>query len=152
MSLVVDASVFIDRLFIYDEERSGRARSLFKLIDEKGLNIFEPRVFGIELASQLVRRKPVTTAKKLYNEIMDKVIVIDEIEYDLLLDIALSTACRAIDAFYIAVASIISAILVSADKVMIDNARKYGVEAYYIHNMNDYSALMSKINQITIQT
>ncbi len=150
MSLVVDISVFIDRLFIYDESRSNRARSLFKLIDEKSFSIFEPQVFGIELASQLVRRKPRTIAEKLYNEIMDKVIVIDEIEYDLLLDIALSTACRAIDAFYIATASIISAILVSADRVMVNNARRYGIEAYYIHDINDYNALLSKINQTTV--
>ncbi len=149
MSLVVDVSVFIDRLFIYDEERSSRARSLFRLIDRKGLNIFEPQVFGIELASQLVRRKPRAVARKLYDEIMDKVIIIDEIEYDLLLDIALTTACRAVDAFYIAAANIISAKLVSADKVMVNNARKYGVEAYYIHNLNDYNTLVSKINQIT---
>ncbi len=150
MSLVVDVSVFIDRLFIYDERRSSRASSLFKLIDEKSLNIFEPYVFGIELASQLIRRKPRSITKRLYNEIMDKIIIVDEIEYDLLLDIALSTACRAIDAFYIATASIASAMLVSADKVMVDNARKYGVEAYYIYNINDYNTLLSRINQITI--
>jgi len=150
MSLVVDVSVFIDRLFIYDDERSARARNVFKLLDRKGLNIFEPQVFGVELASQLVRRKPRDVAKKLYNEIMDKVIIVDEIEYNLLLDIALSTACRAIDAFYIATANIISAILVSADKVMVNNARRYGVEAYYIHDINDYNALLSKINQITV--
>lgn len=136
MSLVVDVSVFIDRLFIYREERSSKARSLFKLVDEKGLNIFEPQVFGLELASQLVRRKPKNIAKKLY----------DEIEYDLLLDITLSTGCRAIDAFYIAVASIIHAILVSADKVMVNNARKYGIEAYYIHDSNEYDALISRIS------
>ncbi len=150
MSLVVDVSVFIDRLFIYDENRSNRARRLFKLIDEKGLSIFEPQVFGIELASQLVRRRPRTIAERLYNEIMDKVIVVDEIEYDLLIDIALLTACRAIDTFYIATASIISAILVSADKVMINNARRYRIEAYYIHDINDYNTLLSRINQITI--
>ncbi len=149
MSLVVDVSVFIDRLFIYDEKRSSRACSLFKLIDKKSINIFEPQVFGIELASQLVRRKPETIARKLYDEIMNKVITIDEIDYDLLLDVALSTACRAIDTFYIAAASVVSAILASADKVMVNNARKYGVEAYYIHDLNDYSALISRINQIS---
>ena len=148
MSIVVDVSVFIDRLFIYDEKRSSRARSLFRLIDEKGFNIIEPQVFGVELASQLVRRKPRATAKKLYDKIISKVIIIDEIEYDLLIDIALVTGCRAIDAFYIAVASIISTILVSADRVMVNNARKYGVEAYYIHDINNYSALLSRINQI----
>ena len=77
----------------------------------------------------MVRRKPRAIAKKLYDEIMDKVIIIDVLEYDLLLDIAMSTACRAIDTFYIAVASIISAILVSADRIMVNNARKYGVKS-----------------------
>ena len=57
MNIVVDVSVFIDRLFIYSEERSRRARGLFRYIDEVGLNVFEPQVFGVELASQLVRRK-----------------------------------------------------------------------------------------------
>ncbi len=152
MNLIVDVSVFIDRLFIYNEERSSRARNLFKLIDDKGLNIFEPQVFGIELASQLVRRKTRATARKLYNDIIDKVIVIDDIEYDLLLDIAFSTACRAIDAYYIAVASIISGLLVSADKIMVNNARKYGIEAYYIHNLDDYNTLISRVSQITSRT
>ncbi|MEB3757117.1 MAG: type II toxin-antitoxin system VapC family toxin [Desulfurococcales archaeon] len=149
MNLVVDVSVFIDRLFIYDKERSRRAHDLFKLIDDKGLNIFEPQVFGIELASQIVRRKPRSVARKLYGEIIDKVITIDYIEYDLLLDTALSTACRAIDAYYIVTASMVSGILISADKIMVDNARKYGIEAYYIHNPHDYDKLMSKISQST---
>ena len=114
---------------------------------EGDINIFEPQVFGIELASQLARRKPRDVARRIYDEIMDKVIVVDEIGYDLLLDVALSTACRAIDAFYIAIASVISAMLVSADKVMVSNARKYSVEAYYIHDLNEYSTLMSRISQ-----
>ena len=75
-------------------------------------------------------------------------IVIDEIEYDLLLDIALSTACRVIDAYYIAVASIISSILLSADKIMVNNARKYRIDAYYIHSLKDYKALISRISRI----
>ncbi|MCD6300839.1 MAG: type II toxin-antitoxin system VapC family toxin [Staphylothermus sp.] len=149
MNLVVDVSVFIDSLFVYNEERSYRARNLFKLITNKDLNIFEPQVFGIELASQLVRRKPRDLAMKIYNEIINKIIMIDEIDYELLLDIALSTGCRAIDTFYIAASSLIPAILVSADKTMIENARKYGVNAYYIHSSIDYNALISRINQPT---
>ena len=149
MNLVIDVSVFIDRLFIYDEERSLRARKLFRLVDDRGLNIFEPSVFGIELASQLVRRKPRSIAEKLYNEIIDKVVIIDDIDYGLLLDIALSTACRAIDTYYIAVARMLSSILVSADKIMVGNARKYGVEAYYIHDINGYSSLISRISRDT---
>ena len=128
--------------------RSGViGRATYSVIDENSLDIIEPLVFGVELASQLARRKPRAIAKKLYDEIMNKVIAIDEIEYDLLVDIALVTGCRAIDAFYIAVASIIPAILVSADRVMVSNARRYGVEAYFIHDISDYNALLSRINQ-----
>ena len=80
---------------------------------------------------------------------MDRVVIIDDIDYDLLLDIALSTACRAIDTYYIAVAHMFSSMLVSADKIMVSNARKYGVEAYYIHDINDYNSLMPRIIQDT---
>ncbi len=147
MNIVVDVSVFIDRLFIYSEERSRRARTLFRYIDKEGLTVFEPQVFGVELASQLVRRKPREVAKKLYEEIIDRVIIIEDIDYELLLDIALQTACRAIDAYYIATTNLVSGILVSADKMMVDNAKKYGVEAYYILDTNDYNKLVSKISR-----
>ncbi len=147
MNIIVDVSVFIDRLFIYSEERSRRARDLFRYIDKVGLNVFEPQVFGVELASQLVRRKPRMVARRLYEEIVDRVIIVEDIDYELLLDIAFQTGCRAIDAYYIAAASLVSGILVSADKIMVDNAKKYGVEAYYILNTNDYNKLVLKISR-----
>lgn len=106
-------------------------------------------MFGVEVVSQLVRRKPREVARKLYEEIIDRVIIIEDIDYELLLDIALQIACRAIDAYYIAAASLVSGILVSADKVMVDNAKKYGVEAYYILDTNDYNKLISKISRTT---
>ena len=149
MSIVVDVSVFIDRLFIYSEERSGRARDLFHYIDKEGLAVFEPQVFGVELASQLVRRKPKIVARRLYEEIVDRVIILEDIDYELLLNIAFQTGCRAVDAYYIAAASLVSGVLVSADKIMVDNAKKYGVEAYYILDTNDYNKLVSKISRKT---
>lgn len=65
MNIVIDVSVLIDRLFIYNEERSRKARNVFRVVDEKGYNIFEPQVFGVELASQLIRRKPRDIAKRI---------------------------------------------------------------------------------------
>ena len=145
MNLVIDVSVFIDRLFIYDEERSNRARNVFRIVDKKGYNIFEPQVFGIELASQLIRRKPRNIAERVYDEVMERVIVVEEIEYDLLLDVAFQTGCRAIDTYYIATASIVDGILISADRVLTTNAKKYGINAYYIHDVREYNELMSKL-------
>lgn len=71
MSFVVDVSVFIDRLFTYDNARSNRAHEVFRLISEYGINIFEPQVFGIELISQLIRRKPRNMARKIYSHIIN---------------------------------------------------------------------------------
>ncbi len=147
MSIVVDVSVFIDSLFVYNEERSRRAQSLFRHISDTGLSVFEPQVFGVELASQLVRRKPRDVAEKMHNEIIKRVVIVEDVDYELLLDIALRTACRAVDAYYIATASLVSGVLVSADKVMINNARKYGVEAYYILDASDYARLISRISR-----
>ena len=145
MNLVIDVSVFIDRLFIYNEERSRRAQNVFRVVDKKGYNVFEPQVFGIELASQLVRRKPRDIAKRIYDEVMERVIVVEEIEYDLLLDIAFQTGCRAIDTYYIATVSIVDGVLISADGVMATNAKRYGINAYYIHEAREYNELMSKL-------
>jgi len=145
LNLVIDVSVFIDRLFIYNEERSRRAQNVFRVVDKKGYNIFEPQVFGIELASQLVRRKPRDIAKRIYDEVMERVIVVEEIEYDLLLDIAFQTGCRAIDTYYIATVSIVDGVLISADGMMATNAKRYGVNAYYIHEAREYNELMSKL-------
>jgi len=145
LNIVIDVSVFIDRLFIYDEERSNRARNVFRIVDKKGYNIFEPQVFGIELASQLIRRKPRNIAERVYDEVMERIIVVEEIDYDLLLGVAFQTGCRAIDTYYIATASIVDGILISADKVMVTNARRYGVDAYYIHDAREYNELMSKL-------
>ena len=145
MNLVIDVSVFIDRLFIYSEERSNRTRNVFRIVDKKGYNIFEPQVFGIELASQLIRRKPRDITERVYDEVMERIIVVEEIDYDLLLDIAFQTGCRAIDTYYIATASIVDGILISTDRVMATNAKRYGVNAYYIHDAREYSELMSKL-------
>jgi len=145
LNLVIDVSVFIDRLFIYSEERSNRTRNVFRIVDKKGYNIFEPQVFGIELASQLIRRKPRDITERVYDEVMERIIVVEEIDYDLLLDIAFQTGCRAIDTYYIATASIVDGILISTDRVMATNAKRYGVNAYYIHDAREYSELMSKL-------
>ena len=71
---------------------------MIKLVIEKGLNIFEPQMIVVKLTSQLIRRKFRNIAKKLYTKIIDKLIIIDEIDYDLLLDITLLTDCKSIDA------------------------------------------------------
>lgn len=45
---------------------------------------------------------------------------------------ALKTGSRAIDSYFIATAEMTDSILVSNDRVMVNNARKAGVNAYYL--------------------
>ena len=56
---------------------------------------------------------------------------------------AFETGSRAIDAFYIAAAEIKNAILVSNDKIQVESARKFGVEAYYL--LEEFDRVKEKI-------
>lgn len=46
--------------------------------------------------------------------------------------ISLKTGCRAIDSYFIATAKMTDSTLVSNDKVMVKNAKKVGINAYYL--------------------
>jgi predicted nucleic acid-binding protein len=46
--IVVDNSVFIDLLFEYNQERTGKADTLFEILEGNEIPIFEPKVFRIE--------------------------------------------------------------------------------------------------------
>lgn len=61
-------------------------------------------------------------------------------------DIALSTGCRAIDAFFLGYAKETSSILVSSDRVQVLNVRRAGVEAYYL--LEEYSKLITKLRKL----
>ena len=45
---------------------------------------------------------------------------------------ASETGCRAIDAYFIATAKLTNSVLITNDRIMATNAKKYGVEAYYL--------------------
>ena len=66
--------------------------------------------------------------------------------HDTALEIALSTGCRAIDAFFIACAKKTNSILVSSDRVQVINARKAQIEAYYLPE--EYQTLPAKLRRI----
>jgi len=60
---------------------------------------------------------------------MEKIILVEETSYDLLLDAAFATGCRAVDAHCIATAITTNAALVSVDIAMVANAKKHGARA-----------------------
>jgi len=130
---VVDTSVFIDMLFRYDEKRYKLANRLFRLLQDVETTITEPEIFKVELIGQLVRRMNKNEAILLYEEIIERIEVVKiESLKEIAFSIAFETGCRAVDSFYVAVAKMKCLILISNDKVQVESAKKYGVEAYYL--------------------
>ena len=130
---VVDTSVFIDELFNFDQNRHEKARQFFRLLQDKSITIAEPEMFKIELIGQLVRRMKRDEAALLYELIIERVeLVRTEDLKEIAFSIAFETGCRAIDSFYIATAKVRDAILVSNDKIQVESAKKFGVNAFYL--------------------
>jgi len=131
--IVVDTSIFIDLFFEYDRKRTKLADALFKTIEEKEVPIFEPKVFKIELIGQLVRRTKKDRASIIAEDVFKDVNFIEDSEiYELTFLIAFETGCRTIDSFYITTAKVGNAIFVSNDKVQVESAKKFGVEAFHL--------------------
>ena len=105
MTVVLDTSVFIDGIFRYDEYRYEIAKETFRVIQSKFLDAIVPEVFKIELIEKI---------------------------RELAFSVAHDTGCRAIDAYFIATAKFTNSIIITNDKTMAANAKKYGVEAYYL--------------------
>lgn len=59
--------------------------------------------------------------------------------FDLVVDICKRTGSRAVDAYFIATAKLMDSILVTNDKIMVSNAKRYGIEAYYLIDQFDLS-------------
>ena len=147
-AVVVDTSVFADYLLYYPArpERHRRARRILDAISGLGAPVYEPFILEVELPAVLVRRLPRPRAAELAREVLEHVNIVEEAELRSdAVEIALSTGCRAVDSYYIATAGLLDAALVTSDRVQAANARKAGVEAYYLLSDADYAALAERL-------
>ena len=95
-----------------------------------------------------MRRIDPKNALDIINIVVEHITVIDEkLFHDKAAEIALLTGCRAVDAYYIATAKHVGAILITSDRTMRDNASKSGVEAYYLLSNKDYKTLKNRLSQ-----
>ncbi len=146
---MVDTSVFADYYLLFpgDPERHRRARGVLDRLSDLGLPVYEPFLFEVELRAVLVRRIDPKNVLDILNIVLGHINVIDEkLIHDKAAEIALLTGCRAVDAYYIAVAKHVDAVLITSDKTMRDNASKSGVEAYYLLSNKDYNTLISRLS------
>ena len=130
--ITVDTSIFIDLLFEYDSNRTLKAEEVLGIILEKGLEIINPTAFKVELAGVLTRRMQIDKALEIIKSIILSEIKLIPNPDELAFDVALKTGSRATDAYFIATAKLTNTILITNDRMMAINAKKYGVEAYYL--------------------
>lgn len=124
--IVIDTSVWLD-LFL---ENSGRREAAEDVLSIE-TTIYEPEVFKVELAGTLSRRFNKKEVLGFIDEVLTKVKLVEN-PGELAFQIALNTGCRAIDSYFVAAAKLTNSFLVTNDKIMVRNARKAGVEAYYL--------------------
>lgn len=145
--IVVDTSVYIDALFIFDEHRYELVKNFFRIVQNKGLKVVKPEVLKIELIGQLVRRTKKDEAFKIYNSIISRVDIVNvEKLRELAFSIASETGCRAIDAYFIATAKLTNSILITNDKVMAKNAKKANIDAYYL--IEEFDNAINRIKEL----
>ncbi len=140
--MVIDVSVFVDYFVIVEgrEDRHRIAVEFLNKLSDKGAIVYEPFVFEVEFCGVLVRYIEPRYVTEILKVILNHVAMIEEDKLHLEAKaIALKTGCRAINAYYIAVAKLVDAILVTNDGVMKSNADRAGVEAYYL--VKDYERL-----------
>ena len=145
--IAIDTSVYIDALFVFNENRYKPVKDFFRVIQNKGLKVVEPEVFKIELIGQLVRRAEKDEAFKIYNSIISRVNIVNvEKLRELAFSIAFETGCRAVDSYFIATAKLTNSILITNDKTMSTNAKKADVEAYYL--VEEFHGAINKIEEL----
>ncbi len=79
------------------------------------------------------------------DEILTKVSLVDNPE-ELAFQIALDTGSRAVDSYFIATAKLTHSILITNDKVMAKNAKKAGIEAYYL--IEEFDKALERIKKL----
>ena len=145
--IVVDTSVFVDAIIPFIRGRHHKSTTVLDVISEKELEVFEPKLLVVELSAVLARYRPRHIVVNHVNEIVKHVNLVEYEElHETAFDIALSIGCRAVDAFFISCAKETNSILISSDKVQVSNARKAGIESYYL--LEEYSELLVKLRKL----
>ncbi|AIY89394.1 type II toxin-antitoxin system VapC family toxin [Geoglobus acetivorans] len=128
--LVIDTFVFVDYLFERNDDRNKKATEFLGSIG--GLTVFIPKIFLIELIS-VAKRLGINISKEDVEELVaDFEVLSEDFVFDEAFNVAEQVHPRAADSYFIATAKLTNSILISSDRLMVANGRKYGVDAYYL--------------------
>ncbi|MEM1579388.1 MAG: type II toxin-antitoxin system VapC family toxin [Archaeoglobaceae archaeon] len=142
--IVLDTSIFVDYLFEKNEKRKEIARKMLGQLEGKEVAV--PKVFLIELIS-IGRRLGFKIKKEDVLEFYSELTFVGEEEIiEILFDVAETVHPRAIDAYFIATAKLTNSILITNDRIMAENAKKYGIEAYYL--IEEFDKAIERISKL----
>jgi len=146
--IVIDTSVFVDLLAPRDQARHKMAGEFFRLVERLDLAIYAPRLMLVELISVLKRAIGIDELVEKAMGVINYVnLVGEERIFEEAKRIALKVHPRAVDAYFIATAKLLGALLVSNDRLMVRGAREYGVEAYFL--MEEHEKLRTRLMKVS---
>jgi predicted nucleic acid-binding protein len=135
--VTLDTSVLADLFLPVEEGRKVKAKGIIEIVEEREIEVYNPKIFIIEFLSILRRflsKEMVETALQISRSIN----LLDESEiFEIARGLSLEVHPRAIDAYFIATAKLSDSIIISNDKTMVNNSRETGIEAYYLIEEHD---------------
>jgi len=144
MGLTIDTSVLVDFFIKKESKRHTIAKNFLKSIE--GFGVFCPKLLLAELISVLSRYS--TKISEVGYEFVEKNfnLIGEESIFEEVLNVCKVTSSRASDAYFIATAKLTNSILITNDKIMDENAKKYGVESYYL--IEEYEKVEKRIKEM----
>jgi len=141
--IVVDTSVWVDLFIAKNSKRSNLAEKAFEFIEKMEIEIYAPKLFVVEFISTMKR----LVGDLIPTGIFEKINLLDEAAiFETAKDIAMKVHPRAADAYFIAAAKLTNSILITNDRIMAKNARKAGIEVYYL--IEDFDETLKRLKEI----
>ena len=145
---VLDTSVLIKSIFeplkslpdeIYAREMKThhKASEIVRLLEERNVDVFIPKVCIIEIASVVSRYADKKLATKVSRRAMGAYEVVDEDSiFEDAWEVASSTGCSGFDTYFISLAGLKRAILLTDDNGMHNSAKRVRVESLLIREID----------------
>ena len=141
--IVIDTSVLVDYIFEEDTTRNNIAKETLKLLKE--LRVLAPKILLVEFVSVARRLGMVISKLDVVRLTADFVLLPEDMIFDEAFKIAERVHPRAADAYFIATAKLTNSILITNDRIMAKNAKKSGIEAYYL--IEEFDELLERIKE-----
>jgi predicted nucleic acid-binding protein len=154
---VLDTSVIIKSIFKppkslaserYKEELETheKCRAVIKKLEERDVDVYIPKVCVVETAAVVKRLADRSFAVRISTSVLESYEVVDEaILFDSAWGIAMDTGCSGFDSYFIALAKLKNAALLTDDGKMHYHAEEVGVDSVLIRAL-DFKGIANKLN------